>query len=82
MILVKYCEKALQQAKYKTLEDGTWFSEIDGFEGVWGNGGTVEECRTDLLEALEEWVILKLQDGDPLPVVDGVAIKVSEVAEV
>ncbi|MGL5941444.1 MAG: type II toxin-antitoxin system HicB family antitoxin [Waterburya sp.] len=68
MILVKYCEKVLQQAKYKTLEDSTWFAEIDGFEGVWGNGDTVENCRTDLLKALEEWVILKLQDGEQLPV--------------
>jgi predicted RNase H-like HicB family nuclease len=68
--------------KYKTFEDSTWFAEIDGFEGVWGNGDTVEDCRTDLLEALEEWVILKLQDGEQLPVVDGVAIKVPEVAEV
>jgi predicted RNase H-like HicB family nuclease len=82
MILVKYCEQALQQAKYKTLEDGTWFAEINDFEGVWGNGATVEDCRTDLLEALEEWVILKLQDGEALPVVEGVTIKVSEVAEV
>ncbi|HEY9767023.1 MAG TPA: type II toxin-antitoxin system HicB family antitoxin [Coleofasciculaceae cyanobacterium] len=82
MILVKYCEKALRQAQYKTLEDSTWFAEIDGFEGVWGNGDTVEDCRTDLLEALEEWVILKLQDGEQLAVVDGVAIKVSEVAQV
>jgi predicted RNase H-like HicB family nuclease len=82
MILVKYCETALQQAKYKILEDGTWFAEIEGFEGVWGNGITVENCRTDLLEALEEWVILKLQDRDPLPIVDGVEIKVFDVAEV
>jgi predicted RNase H-like HicB family nuclease len=82
MILLNYCEKALQQAQYKKLDDGTWFAEIEGFEGVWGNGLTVEECRQDLLEVLEEWIILKLQDGDPLPVMDGVAIKVTEVVEV
>jgi predicted RNase H-like HicB family nuclease len=82
MILLKYCEKALQQAQYKKLGDGTWFAEIEGFEGVWGNGLTVEECRQDLLEVLEEWLILKLQDGDPLPVMDDMEIKVIEVAEV
>ncbi len=36
----------------------------------------------DLLEVLEEWIILKLQDGDPLPVIDGMEIKVTSVAEV
>jgi hypothetical protein len=32
LILLKYCEKALQQAQYKKLDDGTWFAEIEGFE--------------------------------------------------
>jgi predicted RNase H-like HicB family nuclease len=82
MILLNYCEKALQKAQYKRLNDGTWFAEIEGFQGVWGNGLTVEECRQDLLEVLEEWIILKLQDGDPLPIIDGLAIKVTTVAEV
>ncbi|MDJ0901402.1 MAG: type II toxin-antitoxin system HicB family antitoxin [Xenococcus sp. MO_188.B8] len=82
MRLLNYCEKVLQKAQYKKLEDETWFAEIEGFEGVWGNGLTVEECRQDLLEVLEEWIILKLQDGDPLPVIDGMEIKVTAVAEV
>ena len=82
MILLNYCEKALQKAQYKRLNGGTWFAEIEGFQGVWGNGLTVEECRQDLLEVLEEWIILKLQDGDPLPVIDGLEIKVTTVAEV
>ncbi|WP_262382293.1 type II toxin-antitoxin system HicB family antitoxin, partial [Microcystis aeruginosa] len=82
MILLNYCEKALQKAQYKRLNDGTWFAEIEGFQGVWGNGLTVEECRQDLLEVLEEWIILKLQDGDPLPIIDGLEIKVTTVAEV
>lgn len=59
MILLQYCEKALQKAQYKKLDDGTWFADIEGFQGVWGNGLTVEECRQDLLEVLEEWLILK-----------------------
>jgi predicted RNase H-like HicB family nuclease len=82
MILVRYCETALKYAQYKKLDDGTWFAEIAGFEGVWGNGVTVEECRNDLISALEEWLIIKLQDGDELPVVDDLEIKISEVAEV
>jgi predicted RNase H-like HicB family nuclease len=82
MKIVQYCESAIQQAQYKHLEDETWFAEIDGFQGVWGNGDTVEDCRRDLLEALEAWLILKLQDGDSLPVVNGIEIGVSEVVEV
>jgi hypothetical protein len=36
MILLNYCEKALQKAQYKKLDDGTWFAQIESFEGVWG----------------------------------------------
>jgi predicted RNase H-like HicB family nuclease len=52
------------------LEDGTWFVEIPGFEGVWANGNTVEDCRLELIEVLEEWLILKFKDDDPVPVVN------------
>lgn len=82
MMLLRYCEAALHYAQYKILDDGTWFAEIDGFQGLWGNGPTVETCRKDLLEALEDWLMLKLADGDPIPAIDGIEIKVSEVAEV
>ncbi len=75
-MLSKYCQKALEKAEYKKLDDDTWFAEIKGFVGVWGNGITIEECRQDLLEVLEEWIILKLQDGDSLPVIDEIEIKV------
>ena len=53
MRLLNYCEKALQKAQYKKLNDDSWFAEIEGFKGVWGNGLTVEHCRQDLLEVLE-----------------------------
>jgi hypothetical protein len=33
-MLTGYIQKALEKALYKVLEDGTWFSEIPGFQGV------------------------------------------------
>ena len=42
----------------------------------------MESCRKELVEVLEEWLILKLRDGDPMPVVGGVEIKVSLVKEI
>jgi predicted RNase H-like HicB family nuclease len=61
------------------LEDGTWFAEIKGFEGVWANAGSVEECRSELKEVLEEWLVLKIRDRDYIPDIEGVEIKVREV---
>jgi len=79
-MLFEYIEKALEKTEYKRLDDDSWFAEIPGFEGVWANGKTVEGCRKELLEVLEEWILLKLKDGDPIPVLDGIEIKIKKVA--
>jgi len=79
-MITEYISAALKKAEYKRLEDGSWFSEIPGFEGVWANGETVEICRSELSEVLEEWLILKIRDNDPLPVVNGRQIKIQEGA--
>jgi len=75
-MLLEYIQGALEGAEYKKLEDGTWYAEIDGFEGVWANGHTVEECRNELVQVLEEWLILKIRDKDPVPKVKGIDITV------
>ena len=79
-MLVEYIQGALEKAEYKKLDDGTWFAEIPGFEGVWANNVTVEECRKELVEVLEEWLILKLRDKDIIPEIKGLKIDIKEVA--
>ena len=79
-MIIEYCQKAIEKAEYKKLEDGTWFAEMLGFKGVWSNGETVEECRRELLTVLEEWIILKLRDRDSIPDVDGVRVQITELA--
>ena len=66
-MIIEYCQKAIEKAQYRNLDDGTWFAEIPGFQGVWANGGTVESCRKELITVLEEWLILKLRDRNPVP---------------
>ena len=66
--------------KVQRLEDGTWFAEIPGFKGVWANGDSIEECRKELIDVLEEWLVLKLRDKDPSPTVDGLTIEIRDVA--
>lgn len=77
-MLEEYIQKALEIAKYKCIEDGSWYAEIDGFQGVWSNGVTVEECRRELKEVLEEWLLLKIKDGDPISSIKGVEIHIRE----
>lgn len=79
-MLMEYVHKALEKAQYKSLDDGTWFAEIPGFTGVWANKSNVEECRQELVEVLEEWLILKIRDRDTIPTINGVGIEIREVA--
>ena len=44
-MLGEYIQGAIENAEYKKLEDGSWFAEIPGFDGVWANGKSVKECR-------------------------------------
>ena len=78
-MLFEYVQKAIEKAVYKQLENGTWFAEIPGFPGVWANGKTVESCRKELWEVLEEWLILKLREGESIPKIRGVTLRIKEV---
>jgi predicted RNase H-like HicB family nuclease len=73
-MLTSYIRSAMRRAIYEILSDGTFYGEIPGFQGVWANSGTLDGCREDLQEVLEGWIVLGLQMGHPLPVVDGIEI--------
>ena len=76
-ILTAFIEAAMHEAKYKILEDGTFFGEIPSCPGVWANEKTQDECRDVLREALEEWIILKLRNGDQLPSIGGIDLNIA-----
>ncbi len=79
-MLKDYIELAIEGAEYKKLEDGSWFAEIPGFQGVWANGKNVEACRRELIEVLEEWIVLKIRDREPVPVIKGVDVNIKAAA--
>jgi predicted RNase H-like HicB family nuclease len=75
-MLTRYIREAMKRARYKTLEDGTYFGEIPGLAGVWANEATRGECRAVLQEVLEEWLILKIRDNDPIPRIGRISLSV------
>lgn len=79
-MLTKYIQAAMRKAKYEILSDhGTFYGEIPGFQGVWANADTLEACREELEEVLGEWILLSASLKLPLPVVDGIDLKIKEV---
>jgi predicted RNase H-like HicB family nuclease len=73
-MLTDYIAAAMKRATYELLEDGTYFGRIPGFKGVWGNAKTLEDCRRELQETLEGWLILGIEKHARLPVVDGIRL--------
>lgn len=65
------------KARYEILEDGSFYGEIRGFQGVYANADTLEECREELQEVLEGWIILGLRMGHPLPVIDKLQLDIA-----
>jgi predicted RNase H-like HicB family nuclease len=81
-MLTQYIQAAMRQAKYEILaDDGSFYGEIPDFQGVYANAETLEACRNELAEVLEEWIFLHLADGTPLPVVNGLKLSVERVPE-
>ena len=80
-MLNKYIQKALHKAKYEILsEDGSFYGEIPDFQGVYANAATLEDCRNELAEVLEEWIFFRLSKNLPLPIVDGVQLTIQKIA--
>jgi len=73
---------AMKRAKYEILsDDGTYYGEIPGFQGVLANAPDLEECRNTLEEVLEEWLVFSLSRGLPIPVVEGLDLQFKEPVE-
>ena len=71
--LAEYLDMAMEQAVYEIIEDdGTYWGEIPGLQGVWARHTTLEGCRRELREALSDWIALRLRLGLPIPVVAGI----------
>ena len=80
-MLIKYIQSALRLAKYEKLEDDdSIYGEIPVCNGVFANAPTLEECREQLEEVLEEWILFRVYKNLSLPIIDDIELKVKEVA--
>jgi predicted RNase H-like HicB family nuclease len=80
-VLLEYVQAALRHAKYEILPDqGNFYGEIPACRGVYANAATLEGCREQLREVLEEWVLFRVHRNLPLPVIDGIELAIKEIA--
>ena len=71
-ILTDYVNKAMAKAVYDKLEDGAYSGKIPLCKGVIVFGATLQECEAELRSTLEDWILVGLKLGHPLPVIGGI----------
>jgi predicted RNase H-like HicB family nuclease len=75
-MISRYVARALERAQYRLIEDGTFGATVRGLRGVIATGATLEACRRDLAEVVEEWVLVRVARGLAVPALDGATIRV------
>jgi len=61
-MLTEYIEEALKRAKYEIINDEEpYYGEVPELRGVWATGKTLEECRKNLKEVIEGWLIISIK---------------------
>ena len=82
-MLIEYINTALELAKYEMIEnDEPFYAQIEELQGVWACGKNLEECRRNLKESIESWLIFSLQNGYEIPILNNLSIqpKIEEYA--
>ena len=72
-MLTNYIQAAMHKAHYEILPDGEgYYGSIPELQGVWANADTLEDCREELREVLEEWILIGLKMDHSIPQIDGI----------
>ena len=67
-MITEYIGAALNRAKYEIIKDDEpYYGEVPELEGVWATGKTLEECRRNLADVIDGWLVVRLKRGLPIP---------------
>jgi predicted RNase H-like HicB family nuclease len=79
LMFAEYIQAAMEKATYEIIDDPEpFYGEVPELQGLWATGKTLEECRKNLMEALEDWIAAHLAWGYPIPPLEGHIIQVSK----
>lgn len=80
-ILSDYVTHAMAEAVYDKLEDGSFAGRIPSCKGVIAFAATLRECEEELRSTFEDWILVGLKLGHPLPVIAGVDLNAEPARE-
>jgi predicted RNase H-like HicB family nuclease len=79
-MITTYLDKALRRARYKQVDGGAFCATVPGLQGVLATGSTLETCRDQLAEVVEEWILVRVARGLRVPPLGGVKVEVKKAS--
>jgi predicted RNase H-like HicB family nuclease len=79
-MITRYVDKALRRAHYQQLDDGSFCATVAGLRGVIATGETLEACRDQLGEVIEEWILVRVARGLSVPAIGGARVEVKKAS--
>ncbi len=76
LMLRRYIASALARARYSNLDGGQVYAEVPVLRGVWASASSVEDCRRELEEVIEGWVLVRVARGLSIPPIGRAKIQV------
>ena len=78
-MISRYIDQALRRAHYDRVDD-LYCATVPGLRGVIATGPTLEACRDQLAEVVEEWVLVRVSRRLRIPRLGGVTVEVRQAS--
>jgi predicted RNase H-like HicB family nuclease len=76
----QYIDEALHRASYSVVDGNLCRATVAGLPGVIATGATLEACRDQLAEIVEEWVLVRVSRGLSIPRLGTARVEVRRVS--
>jgi predicted RNase H-like HicB family nuclease len=77
-VITRYIDQALRRAHYRQVDGGLYCATVRGLRGVIATGTTLEDCRDQLAQVVEEWILVRVSRGLSVPRLGGVTVEVRQ----
>jgi len=79
-MISRYVQEALHRAAYSVVDGNTYCATVPGLPGVIATGRSLEACRDQLAEVVEEWLLVRVARGLAIPRLGTVRVRVKRVS--
>ncbi len=79
-MITRYVSQALRRARYRQVDGGLFCATVPGLRGVIATGMNLETCRDQLADVVEEWVLVRVARGLPVPRLGGVTVEIRQAS--